>query len=308
MTPVLVVTGGSRGIGAACVREAVAVGWRVVFSYHSRDDAAASVAAACAGEAIAVQADAGVEADVARLFETAAAVGPVRGLVNNAAVLQPHGKLVDLDPAVLAPMWRTNLTGTILSTQEAIRRISRSRGGDGGVIVNISSRGSVHGAPGAFAAYAASKGAIDTLTHGLAIEVADEGIRVNAVRPGLIDTEIYDGAGIPDQASRVGPTVPLGRAGTPAEVAAAVVWLLSDAASYVTGALLDVGGRASTNGAWPPSNTRRMRSTAGTITAARPVPARQSFGSDAATPCSCARRYRSRRCDVLHLHIRDRAT
>jgi NAD(P)-dependent dehydrogenase (short-subunit alcohol dehydrogenase family) len=192
-----------------------------------------------------VHGDSASEKDVENLFAaTCSAFGPVTALVNNAAVLPHVGRVEASDAATLAELWRVNLTGVVLCAREAIKQMSTRHGGNGGSIVNVSSIGARLGAPGTFVTFAASKGAVDTFTLGLAREVAAEGIRINAVRPGLIDTEIHASAGVPKQVAEFGPTAPIGRAGNPEEVAQSILWLLSDQASYVTGALLDVtGGR-----------------------------------------------------------------
>jgi NAD(P)-dependent dehydrogenase (short-subunit alcohol dehydrogenase family) len=246
---ILLVTGGSRGIGAACARLAGQRGYAVCVNYHrSAADAGRVVADIRAGgaTAIAVGADASREHDIRRLFETVDhELGPLTALINNAAMLPHYGRVEATDEASLEALWRINLTGPMLCAREAIRRMSTRHGGKGGSIVNVSSVGARVGAPGMFVSYAASKGAIDTFTWGLAREVAGENIRVNAVRPGLIDTEMHGAAGLADDyVAKTGPSVPLGRAGQPAEVAEGILWLLSGQAGYVTGATLDVtGGR-----------------------------------------------------------------
>jgi NAD(P)-dependent dehydrogenase (short-subunit alcohol dehydrogenase family) len=242
----VIVTGGSRGIGAATARLLAARGWLPCVSYRDRDEAAKQVVADCVArgaQALAVRADVSVEADVLRLFETAEAeLGPVRGLVNNAGIVGPKSEVADMDVARLSQMLNVNVLGSLLCAREAVRRMSTTRGGTGGAIVNVSSRATTLGSPGEYVDYAASKGAVDTLTIGLAREVATQGIRVNAVRPGLIDTEIHASGGQPDRAQRLASAIPMGRPGRAEEIAEAIAWLLSDEASYTTGALLDVGG------------------------------------------------------------------
>lgn len=237
---VLVVTGGSRGIGRALVLGAARAGWRVAFSWVS-DEGAAARTAAEAG-ALAVRADAASEADTLALFDAAAALGPLRGVVANAGVVAPGMRLADMGADRLRRMLEANTLSALLTAREAARRMSTARGGQGGALVLVSSAAARLGAPGEYVDYAASKGALDTLAVGLAKELGPEGVRVNAVRPGVIDTDIHASGGRPDRAAAVGATAPLGRAGTAEEAAAAVLWLLSDDASYTTGALLDVSG------------------------------------------------------------------
>jgi len=230
---IVIVTGASRGIGAATARLLGRDKAAVVVNYLRAKDEADAVARdimAAGGEAIAVQGDMGAEDDILRLFaETDRAFGPLTGLVNNAGVME---------------VMRVNAAGALLCAREAVNRMSTRKGGKGGAIVNVSSLGALTGSPNAFIDYAASKGALDTITIGLAAELAGSGIRVNGVRPGLIDTDIHEGLGIPDRVKRFGPTMPVGRAGTPQEVAEAIVWLLSDKASYVTGEFINVTGGA----------------------------------------------------------------
>ena len=242
----VIVTGGSRGIGAAVCRGLGALGRAVAVNYHRDATAAETVChaiEASGGRAVAIQGDMAIEADILRMFDEAAhALGPIGGLVNNAGVTGPAGRLEALQEATLQRVLALNVIGSMLCAREAVRRMSTAHGGQGGAIVNLSSRAAGLGGPGEWVHYAASKGAIDSFTLGLAREVAGEGIRVNAVAPGLIDTEIHAAGGMPDRVARMGPGVPMGRAGSAAEVAETIIWLLSPAASYVTGAVLPVGG------------------------------------------------------------------
>jgi NAD(P)-dependent dehydrogenase (short-subunit alcohol dehydrogenase family) len=243
---VVIITGGSRGIGAATAGLAARRGWSVGVGYRDDADAAAEVVAQCEAAgvgAVAVRADVTDEVAVVGLFDAVTgALGPVTALVNNAGIVGGQGRLDELPLARLRRVLAVNVVGAFLSAREAVRRMSTRRGGQGGCIVNISSRAAVLGSPGEYIDYAASKGAVDTLTVGLAREVVGEGIRVNGVRPGIVRTELHASGGEPGRVERVGPLVPMGRAGEPDEVAAAIVWLMSDEASYVTGAILDVGG------------------------------------------------------------------
>jgi NAD(P)-dependent dehydrogenase (short-subunit alcohol dehydrogenase family) len=248
MKKVLLVTGGGRGIGAATARQAAAKGYAVCVSYVSNAAAAQTVVADIAqsgGTAIAVRADVAQEADILRLFaEVDAAFGPLTALVNNAGMIEPAKRVDELDVARLARIFTTNVFGSFLCAREAVLRMSTRHGGGGGAIVNLSSAAARLGAPGEYVDYAASKGAIDTFTVGLAKEVAGEGIRVNAVRPGVIYTDLHASGGEPGRVDRVKSTVPMQRGGDADEVARSILWLLSDEASYVTGAILDVtGGR-----------------------------------------------------------------
>jgi len=244
--PVAIITGAGRGIGAATARMAAARGYAVAVNYL-RDRAAAEAVAqsitSAGGRALAVQGDAGSETDILRLFETTEKeFGLITALVNNAGIAERLCRLEDLTADEIERMFRVNVTGAILCAREAVRRMSTKHGGGGGAIVNISSRAAKLGSPGEWVHYAASKGAIDTLTIGLAREVASDGIRVNAVAPGLVDTGFHASVGAPDRPARLSPGIPMGRAARPEEIAEAVCWLLSPAASYVTGAILEVGG------------------------------------------------------------------
>jgi len=246
MDKVLLVTGAGRGIGAAIARAAGKAGYRVVVNYaRSKAPAEALVGEIRqhGGEAIAIQGDVAQEGDVERLFQTVdAKLGRLDALVNNAGVIGPYGKVEALSARAVQDMLAINVTGAFICAREAVKRMSTAHGGQGGVIVNISSAATTLGSPNEYVAYAASKAAINTMTIGLAKEVGREGIRVNAVEPGLIETEIHDAAG-PGRLERLAPTVPLaGRTGTAEEVAGPVLFLLSDAASYMTGAIIRVGG------------------------------------------------------------------
>lgn len=245
---VVLITGGSRGIGAATARLAARAGYGVCVNYHRNAAAAESVVAEICGgggKAIAVQADVSAEADVLRMFETVGnRLGRIAALVNNAGILERQCRLADMSPERWQRVLAINVTGSFLCAREAVRRMSPRNGGMGGSIVNVSSGASKYGAPNEYIDYAASKGAIDSMTIGLAKEVAAEGIRVNAVRPGLIHTGIHASGGEPGRVDRLSHLVPLQRGGQPEEVAQAILWLLSDEASYITGVLLDVmGGR-----------------------------------------------------------------
>lgn len=244
--PVVLVTGGSRGIGAAVCLAAAKAGWSVVVNYASNAEAADAVVAAIrqgGGSAIAVKGDVGSDADIKSMFAVVdKAFGRLDGLVNNAGIVGPTQRVDEMSVERLERMFRINVTGSILCAGEAVRRMSKRHGGKGGVIVNISSVAAELGSPAQYVDYAASKGAIDTFTIGLAREVATEGVRVNAVRPGIIDTEIHASGGLPDRARDLASTIPVQRPGTAGEVADAVLYLLSDKATYVTGAILNVSG------------------------------------------------------------------
>jgi NAD(P)-dependent dehydrogenase (short-subunit alcohol dehydrogenase family) len=246
MSNAIIVTGSSRGIGAATARLAAARGYSVCVNYRSRKESADAVADDCrrlGAKAVVVQADVAAEADVVRLFETAAAeLGPPTALVNNAGILETQRRIESMDAGRLHRVFAANVVGTILCCREAVRRMSTKRGGVGGAIVNVSSVAARLGAPGEYVDYAASKGAIDALTVGLSKEVADEGIRVNAVRPGFVYTDIHASGGEPGRVDRVKATVPMKRGGRPEEIAAAILWLLSDDASYATGTFIDLAG------------------------------------------------------------------
>lgn len=246
MTGILVVTGGSRGIGAATARLAAQRGWDVAVNYKGNAEAAKKVVGAVESEgrrAVAIQGDMALESDVIRLFlDAEKALGKVTGVVNNAGITGTSGLLADTDIATIKSVIDLNVTGALVVAREAVRHMATSRGGRGGGIVNLSSVAARIGGSGELIPYAASKGAIETLTVGLAKEVAAEGIRVNAVSPGLIETEIHDSTGDPNRLARLVQGVPMGRTGTAAEVAEAILWLLSPAASYVTGTSIQIGG------------------------------------------------------------------
>ena len=248
MSRIVLLTGASRGIGAATARLAASRGYDVCVNYHRQADAARAVVqdvVAAGRRACAVQADVTSEADIVRLFETCdRELGTVTALVNNAAILETQMRVESMDAGRLQRVFAANVTGSFLCAREAVKRMSTKHGGAGGAIVNVSSGAARLGSPGEYVDYAASKGAIDTFTIGLAQEVAQEGIRVNAVRPGFIHTDIHASGGEPNRVDRVKVFVPMKRGGTADEVARAILWLLSDDASFTTGSFVDVtGGR-----------------------------------------------------------------
>ncbi|MBL8589491.1 MAG: SDR family oxidoreductase [Methylobacteriaceae bacterium] len=246
MSKTIIVTGGSRGIGRAAALLCGLRGWSVVVNYVGAEAAARETAReieAAGAAALVVQGDMSVEADVTRLFDAAAErFGVIDGLVNNAGIVAPGMSFVDMDAARWRRIFDLNVIGAMLCAQAAARVMRRSAGGRGGAIVNISSVAARLGSPGLYVDYAASKGAIDSFTHGLGIELAREGVRVNAIRPGMIETDIHAASGDPDRAKKLAHTIPIGRPGSAREIAEAIVWLLDDASSYVTGAILDVSG------------------------------------------------------------------
>ncbi|AGB72724.1 MULTISPECIES: SDR family oxidoreductase [Rhizobium] len=244
--PLLLVTGGSRGIGAAVCLAAAQHGWAVAVNYASNKDAAEAVVGTivdAGGEAIAIAGDVGKPEDIKSIFaKVDAHFGRIDGLVNNAGIVDSVHRIDEMTSERLDRMFRINVTGSILCAGQAVLRMSTRHGGKGGVIVNVSSMAAILGSAGQYVDYAASKAAIDTFTLGLAREVATEGIRVNAVRPGIIDTDIHASGGLPDRARDMSPLIPMQRPGTADEVADAVLYLLSPHASYITGSILNVSG------------------------------------------------------------------
>ncbi len=246
MAEVILVTGGSRGIGAACCRLAAHRGYDVAVNFQGNEKAAAAVARdvqAAGAKALTIQADVSDAAAVERMFDSVAAeLGPITAFVSNAGVINKTAPLADIPVEEIRRIVEIDLTAHLICNREAVRRMARSRGGQGGAIVNISSMASSLFGAGGFIPYGAAKGGIDVLTKGLGKEVAGDGVRVNGIRPGLIDTDIQDDTGVENRIARFGSTVPIGRAGTADEVAEAVLWLLSDQASYITGTIFDVSG------------------------------------------------------------------
>ena len=243
---VAIVTGSSRGIGAATAKLLAREGYRICVNYRSNETAANAVVselASYAKTAIAVQADVSREDDIVRMFEIVdQELGSVNALVNNAGILLPQMRVEDMDASRINRIFATNVTGAFLCCREAVKRMSTRHGGQGGSIVNVSSAASRLGSAGEYVDYASSKGAIDTLTRGLSLEVAAEGIRVNCVRPGFIYTEMHAAGGEPDRVDRLADSIPMKRGGTPDEVAHSIRWLLSDDASYITGTFIEAAG------------------------------------------------------------------
>ncbi len=243
---VLLITGGSRGIGRAVALKAAAAGWQVAINYagnHAAAEAVVETIRQGGGNGRAFQADVGEPAEVMALFhQVSVHFGRLDGFVNNAGIVDQTARLDEMSDERLERMFRVNTLGAVVAAREAVRRLSTRHGGSGGAIVNISSMAAVLGSPGQYVDYAASKGAIDTLTVGLAREVASEGVRVNAIRPGIIDTEIHASGGLPDRARDLAHTIPMQRPGTADEIADTVLFLLSPQASYITGAILNVSG------------------------------------------------------------------
>lgn len=246
MKKVMIVTGGSRGIGAATAKLAASRGYQVCVNFHKNEAASNQVVddiTAAGGAAIAVQADVSDESDVKRLFSSVdEKLGPITALVNNAGILEQQMRVEAIDASRLKRIFEANVVGSFLCAREAVKRMSKKHGGQGGAIVNVSSAAARLGAAGEYVDYAASKGAIDTLTIGLSREVAEEGIRVNAVRPAFIYTDMHADGGEPGRVDRIAESLPMKRGGHPSEVANAILWLLSDEASYTTGTFIDLAG------------------------------------------------------------------
>jgi len=246
MKKVMIVTGGSRGIGAATAKLAASRGYQVCVNFHKNEAAANQVVdyiTAAGGAAIAVQADVSDESDVKRLFSSVdEKLGPITALVNNAGILEQQMRVEAINAARLKRIFEANVVGSFLCAREAVKRMSEKHGGQGGAIVNVSSAAARLGAAGEYVDYAASKGAIDTFTIGLSREVAEEGIRVNAVRPAFIYTDMHADGGEPGRVDRIAESLPMKRGGHPSEVANAILWLLSDEASYTTGTFIDLAG------------------------------------------------------------------
>ena len=245
MSDVAIVTGGSRGIGRAVSLKLGKAGYLVVVNYASNAKAAEEVVdmiAKAGGQAVSVQGDVAVEADVLKIFAAADRLGTLRVLMNNAGIMDRQNRLDEMSTERLKRIFDTNIFGSVLCAREAVKRMSTKHGGTGGAIINLSSAAAAHGAPAFGVEYAASKGAIDVLTIGLGREVASEGIRVNAIRPGIIDTEIHDSSGIKGRVQMMRNAIPMKREGTPEEVADAILWLCSDQSSYVTGTIIPVAG------------------------------------------------------------------
>ncbi|WP_341503936.1 SDR family oxidoreductase [Gallaecimonas sp. GXIMD4217] len=246
MSRTALITGGTRGIGAATARLLAKRGYALCINYRHNHAAAEALLAELSGQGtkvIAVQADVSVEAEVIGLFDTLdRELGPLAALVNNAGRLQPQTRLADMSGERISRMFGDNALSQFLCCREAVRRMARDRGGRGGAIVNVSSAASYTGAPGEYVDYAAAKAAVDALTRGLSLEMADQGVRVNAVRPGCIHTDIHADGGEPGRVERLKDRIPMKRGGEPEEVAAAIAWLLSDEASYATGTFIDLAG------------------------------------------------------------------
>ncbi len=246
MSRTILITGGSRGIGRATAILAGGLGWRVGVNYVGNAEAAAQTAravVAAGGQAVVLPGNVSLERDVIAMFDAIeAAFGPVTALVNNAGIVEVRSALADMALERMRRVFDINVLGAYLVAREGARRMPVDRGGKGGAIVNVSSMAATLGSPGQYVDYAGSKGAVDTLTIGLAKELAPSGVRVNGVRPGIIETDIHASGGEPDRAALLGPSAPMGRAGTAGEVAEAIIWLMSEAASYVTGTTINISG------------------------------------------------------------------